>query len=73
MQKLIILRTNDWMDTHAFPEGVKVQHFYLTLVGETRLWYESLRPINVDWTGLQNQFRQQYSMIGNTREQLFHF
>ena len=40
------LRTNDWMDTHAFPEGV--QHFCLALVGETRLWYESLRPINVD-------------------------
>ena len=60
------------MDTHAFPEGVKVQHFCLTLAGEARLWYESLRPINVDWLGLQNQFRQQYSKIGNTREQLFH-
>ena len=33
-----LLRTNDWMDTHAFPEGVKVQQFCLTLVGETRLW-----------------------------------
>ena len=22
------LRTNDWIDTHAFPEGVKVQHFF---------------------------------------------
>ena len=30
-----------------------------------------LRPINEDWQGLQNQFRQQYSKIGNTREQLF--
>ena len=60
------------MDTHAFPEGVKVQHFCLTLVGEARLWYESLRLINIDWIGLQNQFRQQYSKIGNTREQLFH-
>ena len=47
------------MDRHAFPEGVKVQHFCLTLVGEARLWYESLRPINVDWLGLQNQSRQQ--------------
>ena len=26
------LRTNDWMDTHAFPESVKFQHFCLTLV-----------------------------------------
>ena len=59
------------MDTHAFQEGVNVQCFCLTLVGEARLWYESLRPINVDWIGLQNQFRQQYSKIGNAREQLF--
>ena len=42
------------MDTHTFPEGVKVQHFCLTLVGEGRLWYESLRPINVDWIMLFN-------------------
>ena len=47
-----LLRTNDWMHTHAFPEGVKVQRLCLTLVGETRLWYESLRPINVNWLGL---------------------
>ena len=56
------------MDTHAFPECVKVQQFCLTLEGEARLWYESFRPINVDWLGLQNQFRQQFSKIGNTRE-----
>ena len=49
-----------------------MQRFCLTLVGEARLWYESLRPISVDWVGLQNFFRQQYSKIGNTREQLFH-
>ena len=63
---------NDWVDTHQFQEGVKVQCFCLTLVEEIGLWYESLGPINVDWIGLQNQFRQQYSKIGNTREQLFH-
>ena len=28
-----LLRTNDWMTTHAFPEAVKVQRFCLTLVG----------------------------------------
>ena len=56
-----ILRTKDWMDTHQFQEGVKVHRFYLTPVGEARLWFESLRHINVDWQGLQNQFRQQYS------------
>ena len=51
---------NDWMDTHLFQEGVKFQRFCLTLVGEARLWYESLRSINVDCKGLQNQFRQRY-------------
>ena len=39
------LRTNDWIDNHALLEGVKVQRFCLTLVGEARSWYESLRPI----------------------------
>ena len=67
-----LLRTNDWMDMHRFQDHIKVQRFCLTLIGETRLWYELLRPINVDWLGLQNMFRQQYSKIGNTREQLFH-
>ena len=67
-----LLRMNNWMDTHDFQDQVKVQRFCLTLVGEARLWYESLRPINADWEGLQNMFKQQYSKIGNTREQLFH-
>ena len=67
-----LLQTNDWMSAHHFLEGIKVNRFCLTLVGEARLWYESLQPINVDWQGLQNLFRQQYSKIGNTREQLFH-
>ena len=60
------------MDTHAFTEGVKVQRFCLTLVGDSRLWYGSPRHIAVDWHGLQAQFRQQYSRIGSIREHLFH-
>ena len=67
-----LCRTNDWMDTHRFQDNDKVQSVCLTLTGETQLWYKSLGPINVDWIGLQNSFRQQYSKIGNTREQLFH-
>ena len=67
-----LLRTNDWMNVHHFLENIKVQRFCLTLVGKVRLRYESLTPINVDWKGLQNFFRQQYSKIGNTGEQLFH-
>ena len=60
------------MNAHHFVEGIKVQSFYLTLLGEARLWYQSLEPINVDLQGLQNLFTQQYSKIGNTREELFH-
>ena len=50
----------------------KTQGFCLTLLGEARLWYCSLEPINVDWPELQNLFRQRYSKVGNTHEQLFH-
>ena len=67
-----LLKTNDWMNTHDFPDGVKVQRFCLTLMGEARLWYASLEPIVMTWQELQNQFRCQYSKLGNTREQLFH-
>ena len=67
-----LLRTNDWMTTHDFPEGVKVQRFCLTLVDEARNWYATLEPIAMTWPELQTMFRQQYSKIGNTREQLFH-
>ena len=60
------------MNAHHFIDGVRVQRFFLTLLGEARLLYQSLVPINVGWQGLQNLFRQQYTKIGNTREQLFH-
>ena len=67
-----LLHSNDWMNTHCFVDGVKVQRFSLTLLGEARLWYHSLEPIKVDWPELQNLFRQRYSQVGNTQEQLFH-
>ena len=44
----------------------------MTLIGEARLWYKSLAPLDNDWPALQNKFRWQYSKIGNTPEQLFH-
>ena len=66
------LSTTDWMEAHNFPEGEKVRHFCITLIGEARLWYESLAPLDNDWPTLQNKFRWQYSKIGNTPEQLFH-
>ena len=60
------------METHNFPDDAKVQRFCLTLTSEARLWYESLRPIQINWTALQEHFRQQYSKFGSTREQYFH-
>ena len=60
------------METHNFLETTKVQRFCLTLTSEARLWYDTLRPIEVDLTGLQEHFKQQYSKFGNAREQLFH-
>ena len=60
------------MNAHCFVDGVKVQRFCHTLLGEARLWYHSLEPINMDWPELQNVNRQRYSKVGNTREQLFH-
>ena len=52
-----LFRTNDWIRTHNFDEGVKVDRFCLTLLGEARLWYETLTPIVNDWPALQNAFR----------------
>ena len=46
--------TDDWMSTHNFNEEDKVQRFCLTLLGEARLWYETLNPTANDWLALQN-------------------
>ena len=67
-----LLRTNDWMETHNFPNDQKVRRFCLTLMGEARLWYETLGAAQLDWEALQDHFWQQYSKFGNTQEQYFH-
>ena len=67
-----LLSTRDWMEAHNFPEGEKVRHFRVTLIGKARLWYESLALLDNDWPTLQTKFRWQYFKIGNTPEQLFH-
>ena len=67
-----LLSTRDWMEAHNFPNQVKVRWFHLTLIGEGRLWYESLAPLDDDWPALQNKFRWQYSKLGTTPKQLFH-
>ena len=69
------MRTNDWMTTYDFPNDQKVKRFCLTLLGEARLWYETLnaqQQQQLDWADLQGHFRQQFSKFGNTREQIFH-
>ena len=61
------------MEAHHFEEDIKVQRFCLTLLGEVRLWYQSLEPLGeTTWAQLQNLFRQRYSKLSNTHEQLFH-
>ena len=61
------------MNAHHFDEDIKVQRLCLTLLEESRLWYHSLEPLgNTTWAQLQNLFRQRYSKLGNTCEQLFH-
>ena len=68
-----LLHSNDWVDTHHFNEDIKVQRFCLILLGEARLWYHSIEPLgDTTWAQLQNLFRQRYSKLGNTQEQLFH-
>ena len=67
-----LLRTNNWMETHNFPQEAKVQRFHLTLTSEARLWYESPRLIELDWPTLQEHFRQQYSKFHSRRQQYFH-
>ena len=37
-----LLRTEDWMTTHNFPEEEKVRRFCLTLMQGARLWYATL-------------------------------
>ena len=66
-----LLYSNDWMNPHLFNNDVKVQRFCLTLLGEARLWYHSLDTLG-ETTWAQNVFRQRYSKLGNTHEQLFH-
>ena len=56
-----LLRTNDWMTTHDFPEAVKVERFCLTLLGEARNWYATLEPVAMMLPELPSMFRCQYS------------
>ena len=66
-----LVRTNDWMDTHNFPEDQKVRRFCLTLTGEARLWYETMGQVQLDWLTMQECLGQQYSKFGSMQEQYF--
>ena len=66
----LVLETG-WKDITS-QKDIRLDIFCLTLIGEARLWCESLAPLDDDWPTLQNKFRWQYSKIGNTPKQLFH-
>ena len=72
--KAHLLRMEDWMTTHDFPEDQKVRRLCLTLTQGARLWYATLNAQHqqLTWEGLWDRFRQQYSKFGSTREQYFH-
>ena len=42
------------------------------MIGEARLWNESLAPLDNDWPALQNKIQMAIFKKGNTSEQLFH-
>ena len=67
-----LLRTNDWMETHNFPDDEKVRRFCLTLTKEAGLWYAMIGIAQLDWLTLRDHFCQQYSKFGSTREQYFY-
>ena len=67
-----LVRTNDLMVTHNFPDDQKVRRFCLTPTGEARLWYETLGATQLVWEKLRDNFHQQDSKFGSTREQYFH-
>ena len=67
-----ILWVIDWMATHNFAPGQRVQRFLLTLADEARLWHQSIYPFQGNWEELQERLRMQFSKIGNTWEQLCH-
>ena len=60
------------MDTHNFPDDQKIRRFCLTLTGKARLWYGTIRQVQLDWPAMQEHFRHQYLKFGNTIEQYFH-
>ena len=49
-----LLRMEDWMITHDFPEDQKVRRFCLTLMQGARLWYATLnaQQQQLTWEGL---------------------
>ena len=49
-----LLRTNYWMETHDFPHDQMVRRFCLTLMGEARLWYETLGAAQLDCKTLRD-------------------
>ena len=41
-----LLHSNYWMNAHHFNEDIKVQRFCLTMLGEARLWFQSLELLD---------------------------
>ena len=67
-----LLCMNDWMTAHHSVEGVKVQRFCFNTVRRSNIMVSFIRTNEHRLARVTKFIRQQYSKIGNTREQLFH-
>ena len=59
------------MNSQGIVAEEKCARIWLALAGDASLWYESINPVDSDWSNLQNYFYQQFSKLGHTQEELF--
>ena len=68
-----LFRTNDWMDTHNFSDDQKVRRFCVTLTGEVRLWYETIRQVQLDWPVMQEHLDSNIQSLVTLENSIFIF
>ena len=67
-----LLRMNDWMDTHQFQEGVKVQHFLSNISRGNTIMVQIITTYKCRLDHVTKSIQPTIFKDGNTREQLFH-
>ena len=67
-----LCRTDDWMDYTCFPRRCQGQVFLSNISRRGKVMVQIIKACKCRLEQVTNQFWQQYSKIGITREQLFH-